>query len=106
MPNTVYLDLVEFLNGYSANQTIADTVEHYAVIAGSASAGSWSVYIGADDKVRLLANMAFTVTHSSGTDWMGIGAGRCRARRADRPYRGASRGMDPRPRRWSFGVLD
>jgi hypothetical protein len=75
MPNTVYLDLVEFLNGYSANQTIADTVEYYATVAGSASAGSWSVYIGADDKVSLLANMAFTVTHSSGTDWMGIGGG-------------------------------
>ena len=75
MPDTVYLDLVEFLNGYSANQTIADTVEYYATVAGSASAGSWSVYIGADDKVSLLANMAFTVTHSSGTDWMGIGSG-------------------------------
>jgi len=74
MASTVFLDLVEFLNGYSANQTIADTVEYYATVAGSASAGSWFVSIGPDDKVRLEANRAFDISHTSGTDWMGIGS--------------------------------
>ena len=73
--STVFLDLVEFLSGYSANQTIADTVEYYATVAGSASAGSWSVFIGADDKVSLQASRAFDISHTSGTDWMGIGSG-------------------------------
>lgn len=75
MASTVFLDLVEFLNGYAANQTIGDTVEYYATVAGSATAGSWSVVIGADDKVSLQANRAFDISHTSGTDWMGIGSG-------------------------------
>ena len=74
MASTVFLDLVEFLNGYSANQTIKDTVSHYATVAGSATAGSWFVSIGPDDKVRLEANRAFDISHTSGTDWMGIGS--------------------------------
>jgi len=75
MADTVFLDLVEFLNGYASSQTITDTVDYYATAAGSATAGSWSVYIGDDDKVRLLAGTAFDVSHTSGTDWMGIGSG-------------------------------
>ena len=74
MASTVFLDLVEFLCGYAANQTIKDTVEEYATTAGSASAGSWFVSIGSDDKVLLEANRAFDISHTSGTDWMGIGS--------------------------------
>ena len=95
MASTVFLDLVEFLNGYSANQTIKDTVEEYASTAGSASAGSWFVSIGPDDKVRLEANRAFDISHTSGTDWMGIGS-----------PSNAPRRMDPRKSRRSFDIRD
>lgn len=75
MASTIYADMVDFLNGYSASQTIADTIDYYLTAAGSATAGTWSATINADDKV-LIANTdrAFDLELVSGTDYLGLGS--------------------------------
>ena len=74
MADVVYLDMMDFLHGYSATQSITDTLEYVATLAGSATAGSWSIYINTDDRV-VISNTAlsFTLDHRKGTDYLGAG---------------------------------
>ena len=75
MASTIYADMVDFLNGYSASQTIADTIDYYFTASGSATAGTWSATINADDKVGIRNTaLAFTLQQTSGTDYLGLGS--------------------------------
>lgn len=74
MASTIYADMVDFLNGYSASQTIADTIDYYLTAAGSATAGTWSATINADDKVVISnTDRAFDFQQKTGTDYFGFG---------------------------------
>ncbi len=75
MASIVYEDMISLMSGHGSRQTIDDTIDYYATVAGSASAGSWFVYFGTDDKLQLRANRAFDVSLTSGPDYLGIGAG-------------------------------
>jgi len=74
MASTIYADMIDFLNGYSASQTIADTIDHYLTAAGSATSGTWSATINADDKVVISnTDRAFDFQQKTGTDYLGFG---------------------------------
>lgn len=76
MADVIYLDVVHFLNGYSSTQSLTDTIEYYATAAGSPTAGGWSVAISDADKITLTSSVAsFDVTHTAGTDYLGLGSG-------------------------------
>ena len=73
MASTIYADMVDFLNGYSASQTIANTIDHYLTAAGSGTAGTWSATINADDKVVISnTDRAFDFQQKTGTDYLGF----------------------------------
>jgi hypothetical protein len=76
MADVVYLDMMDFLHGYSATQSIADSLEYAALTASppSATAGTWSIYINTDDRV-VISNKAlsFTLDHRKGGDYLGAG---------------------------------
>ena len=72
--DVVYLDIMEFLHGYSATHSIVDMIEHYAQAASSPTVGDWLVGFSADDKIFIRAADPFTVTHSAGIDFLGIGS--------------------------------
>ena len=76
MADVVYLDMMDFLHGYSATQSIADSLEYAASTASppSATAGTWSIYINTDDRV-VISNTAlsFTLDHRKGSDYLGAG---------------------------------
>jgi hypothetical protein len=75
MPDTVYLDVLDFLNGYSATQSLTDVIEYYASAGGSPTAGGWSVAISDDDLITITHNStAFDVDYAAGTDYLGVGA--------------------------------
>ena len=74
MASTIYADMIDFLNGYSASQTITDTIEHYATAASSPTAGDWDVRIDEDDLIAIRAGDPFDVDLDSGTDYLGIGS--------------------------------
>ena len=74
MASTIYADMIDFLNGYSASQTIADTIDHYLTAAGSGTAGTWSATINADDKVVISnTDRSFDFQQKTGTDYFGFG---------------------------------
>ena len=76
MADVVYLDVVHFLNGYSSTQSLTDIIEYYATAGGSPTAGGWSVAISDADKITLTSSVAsFDVTHTAGTDYLGLGSG-------------------------------
>ena len=74
MASTIYADMIDFLNGYSASQTIADTSDQYLTAAGSGTAGTWSATINADDKVVISnTDRSFDFQQKTGTDYFGFG---------------------------------
>ena len=74
MASTIYADMVDFLNGYSATQTILDTIEYQATATGSPTAGTWAMGIDGDDLIYIQADDPFDIDHDTGTDYMGIGS--------------------------------
>jgi len=74
MADVVYLDILDFLHGYSATQSILDSIEYAATAAGSPTAADWLVGIDNDDKIFIRAGDPFDVDYSTGTDYLGIGS--------------------------------
>ena len=74
MADVVYLDIIDFLNGYSANQTIADNANFYATTAPSGTAGDWVIGIDESDKIYVQADDPFDIDYNAGTDYLGIGS--------------------------------
>lgn len=74
MADVVYLDIIDFLNGYSANQTIADNANFYATTASSGTAGDWVIGIDEADKIYVQADDPFDIDYNAGTDYLGIGS--------------------------------
>tara|TARA_R100000388_G_scaffold71647_2_gene51905 strand:+ start:3401 stop:4627 length:1227 start_codon:yes stop_codon:yes gene_type:complete len=74
MADVVYLDLMDFLHGYSATQSIVDVIEHYAATVSSPTVGDWLVSIDDNDKIFIRAGDPFDVAYSAGTDFLGIGS--------------------------------
>jgi len=75
MADVVYQDMIDFLNGYAATQSLTDTIEYYATAGGSPTAGGWGVAISDEDLITIThSGTAFDVDYAAGTDYLGVGA--------------------------------